>query len=187
NKNQIDNQKQVAVFNGTIGAVTSGLVGGAQSTWVTQGGMKVNPVGIGAAVGQAGSGVGNSALQLQGMEAKIKDISNTPPQLVKKGSNTAYDYGNGYTGVYVIKKQIKQEYINQLTDFFNIVGYKVNRVKIPNFHTRKYWNYVQTANCNIIGNFNNEDLTELKSVFDNGITLWHTDDVGNYALENEVI
>ena len=66
-------------------------------------------------------------------------------------------------------------------------GYKTNEVKVPNFHTRRYWNYVQTANCVITGNFNNEDLTELRAIFDNGITLWHTDDVGNYSLNNEVI
>jgi hypothetical protein len=39
----------------------------------------------------------------------------------------------------------------------------------------------------LTGNINNEDLNELKSVFNNGITLWHTDQIGNYALENGVI
>ncbi len=187
NKNQIDNQKQAIMLNGSFGALTSGAVGASQSSWISKGNMMVNPIGMATAVGQAGMGVGNAIVQLQGIEAKIKDITNTPPQLVKMGSNTAFDFGNGYTGVYIIKKQIKDEYINQLSDFFNLYGYKVNRVKLPNFHTRKYWNFIQTVNCTIVGNFNNDDLTELKNVFDNGITLWHTDDVGNYALENEVI
>jgi hypothetical protein len=66
-------------------------------------------------------------------------------------------------------------------------GYKVNEVKTPNFHTRQNFNYIQTASCNIQGNFNNEDLNELKTIFDSGITLWHTDDIGNYSLDNEVI
>jgi hypothetical protein len=103
------------------------------------------------------------------------------------GSNTAFDYGNDYTGLYIIKKQIKPEYRKKIGDFFNMFGYKVNEVKTPNFHTRQNWNYVQTSSCMILGDFNNEDLQELKSIFDNGITLWHTEDVGNYTLENGVI
>jgi hypothetical protein len=142
-------------------------------------------------VAQAGVGIvqgaGNSVLQMQALQAKQKDIDNIPPSIAKMGSNTAYDFGNGYRGIYVIKKQIKDEYIKKLEDFFNMFGYKLNEVKIPNFHTRQNWNYVQTANCNITGNMNNEDLQELKQIFDNGITLWHTDDIGNYSLSNGVI
>jgi hypothetical protein len=103
------------------------------------------------------------------------------------GGNTNYDYGNGIYGLFIIKKQIKAEYIRKLEHFFNMFGYKINEVKLPNFHTRQYWNYVQTSSCIITGNFNHEDLNELKSVFDNGITFWHTDDIGNYALENGVL
>jgi hypothetical protein len=89
--------------------------------------------------------------------------------------------------VYILKKQIKAEYIKKLEDYFGMFGYKVNEVKLPNFHTREHFNFIQTVDCNISGNFNNDDLQELKNIFDNGITLWHTDDVGNYGLENGVI
>jgi len=107
--------------------------------------------------------------------------------MVKMGSNTAYDYGNGYKGIFIIKKQVKPEYRKKLTDFFNMFGYKINEVKIPNFHTRQNWNYIETTSCTITGNLNNEDLQELKSIFDSGVTLWHTDDVANYELSNGVV
>lgn len=187
NRNQIENQKSAIMFNGTIGAMTGGMVGMAQSTFMARSGMVANPVGVAAAGLQTVSGVGHAIIEMQGLEAKKQDINNTPAQLVKMGGNSAFDFGNGYSGVYLVKKQIRPEYIKKLEDFFNMFGYKVNEVKIPNFHTRQYWNYVQTSNCTILGNMNNEDLSELKSVFDNGITLWHTDDVGNYDLGNEVI
>lgn len=180
NRNSINNQKDSIVFNGLMNSIGSAVSGVASAA-------------TGNALGAASSGMslvqgaGNTVLQLQGIEAKQKDIANVPPQITKMGSNTSYDYGNGYNGVYVIKKQIKPEYRRKLTDFFNMYGYKTNEVKVPNFHTRKYWNYVQTLSCVITGNFNNEDLNELKSIFDNGITLWHTDDIGNYSLNNEVI
>lgn len=187
NRNQIENQKSAIMWNGTIGALTGGMVGGAQSTYRTKNGLMGNPIGIAAAGLQASSGVGHAIIEMQGLQAKKGDINNTPAQLVKMGGNSAFDFGNGYTGVYVIKKQITDEYRKKLSDFFNMFGYKVNEVKVPNFHTRKFWNYVQTTNCMITGNFNNEDLQELKNVFDNGITLWHTDAVGSYAWKNEVI
>ena len=148
-------------------------------------------VGMGAlGVTQAGmditQGVGNSILALQSIQAKQQDISNIPPQIAKQGSNVAYDYGNNYQGLYILRKQIKPEYRRILGDFFKMFGYKTNEVKIPNFHTRQNWNYVQTESCMIVGNFNNNDLQKLKSIFDNGITLWHTNDVGNYNLSNGV-
>lgn len=177
NRNSIENQQNSIMWNGVMDAI-GGAVGGA-----TSGG------GVGAVSGAVGgviSGAGNTVLQLQGIQAKQKDINNTPPSLVKMGGNISFDFGNGYTGFYIIKKQIKNEYIKKLSDFFMMYGYKVNEVKVPNFHTRQSFNYVQTASCHIVGNFNNEDMQKLKSIFDNGITLWHVNDVGNYALENGV-
>lgn len=180
NRNSINNQKDAILFNGIMGGV-SNTVGGVASAAMG------NPMGVAASGGALVQGAGSTVLQLQAIEAKQKDIANVPPQISKMGSNTAYDFGNGYNGIFIIKKQLKVEYRKKLNDFFNMYGYKTNEVKNPNFHTRKYWNYVQTASCVIRGDFNNEDLEELKAIFDNGITLWHTDDIGNYDLENEVV
>ena len=176
NKNSIANQQASIVWNGAFNMIGAGMSGAGGGT-------------IGAASAMAGvvSGAGNTVLQMQSIEAKKNDIENLPPQIAKMGSNTSYEYGNNYNGVFFIKKQIKPEYQKILGDFFNMYGYKVNRVKTPNLHTRQNWNYVQTLDCNVSGNFNSEDLGEIASIFDNGITLWHTNDVGNYALSNEVI
>lgn len=179
-KNTIENQKQSILFNGVADAVGNG-VGGVASA------LSGNMAGVGSSITGLIKGGGNAVLGLQGINAKLKDIGNMPPNLVKMGGNVQFDFGNGVTGIYLIKKQITAEYQQKLTDFFNMYGYKLNEVKVPNLHTRNSWNYVQTSSCNITGNFNNEDLQELKEIFDGGITLWHTDDVGNYALGNGVI
>lgn len=180
NKNSLQNQRSTIEFNGVMNAI-GGAVGTASSA------MQGNTAGALSGATGTVQGLGNTQLQLEGINAKIRDIGNTPPNISKMGSNTAYNFGNGYDGVFLMKKQIKLEYRRKLQDYFNMFGYKVNEVKIPNFHTRKYWNYVQTTSCVITGSFNHEDLTELKAIFDNGITFWHTDDIGNYDLENEVI
>lgn len=180
NRNSLENQKNSILFNGTMNAMGS-AVGGVASAATR------NPIGVASSGLDIVQGMGNTVLQLQGMQAKIQDINNIPPQITKMGGNTAFDFGNRVNGLFIYKKQITSEYRKKLSDFFNMFGYKVNEVKIPNFHTRRHWNYVETSSCNIHGNFNNEDLTEIKSIFDSGITLWHTDDIGNYSLDNEVI
>jgi hypothetical protein len=180
NKNSIRSQMNSIEFNGYANVASSGF--GAMAS-----GLTGNAVGVANGIQGMVTGAGNTVLQLQAIQAKNKDIANTPPSIAKMGSNTSYTLGNNYNGLFIIKKQIKDEYIRKLEDFFNMFGYKLNEVKVPNFHTRQYWNYVQTKNCIIQANINNEDLQELKNIFDNGITLWHTDDIGNYSLSNGVI
>lgn len=179
NRNSLENQKNSIVFNGVMDTF-NGTVGAVASA--SQG----NISGTASSLGSSIRGGGNALLKIQGIQAKLSDINNIPPQINKMGSNTAFDYGNGYRGVYVIKKQIREEYRKILGDFFKMYGYKTNEVKVPNFRTRRRWNFVQTIDCNIVGSFNNNDLQILKDIFDNGITLWHIDDVGNYNLSNEV-
>ena len=180
NRNSLQNQKNQYAFNGVVDTA-SGITTGIMSA------MFGNPVGAVQGAVNAIKGGGNAMYNIKGLQAKQQDIANKPPQISKMGSNTAFDYGNRYNGIWILKKQIKQEYIDKLTDFFNMYGYMVNKVKVPNFHTRQYWNYVQTESCVITGDFNNEDLNDLKAVFDRGITFWHTDDVGNYSLSNGVL
>ena len=64
-------------------------------------------------------------------------------------------------------------------------GYATNTIDYPNLHSREKWNYIQTVKCNIKGeNIDPSDLEKIKRAFDNGITLWHDKDVGNYDRKN---
>lgn len=45
---------------------------------------------------------------------------------------------------------IKQEYARVIDNFFNMYGYKVNDVKIPNITGRLNWNYVKTVDINLL-------------------------------------
>lgn len=179
-------QKQIkfdaysSMIGGGINGVTSATAG------MLFGGM---PTAIAGGAGGALAtvkGAAHGILELQSMMAQVQDARATPPTLQKMGSNTAFDFGNHFTGFFVKKKQIKPEYQKKLSDFFKLYGYKVNEVKLPKFKTRQSWNYVQTQSCFIVGNFNAEDMRDIKAVFDGGITLWHTDDIGNYDLDNQV-
>ena len=68
---------------------------------------------------------------------------------------------------------IKAEFAVRIDGYFNMFGYQTNRIKIPYISNRPFWNYVKTQGINLLGDIPNEDLEVIKSLFDNGITLWH--------------
>ena len=119
--------------------------------------------------------------------AKVQDTREVADNVSLQGGDVFFTYQNKYNGYCLIYKQISDEYINILTEFFRKYGYKVNRVKIPNLHTRQSYNYVRTIDCVITGNVNENSLERIKSIFNSGVTLWHTDDIGNYSLSNNEI
>ena len=44
----------------------------------------------------------------------------------------------------------------------------------PTYKGRKYWNYVQTRDCNLkVFDCPKEHLQQIKAIFDNGVTVWH--------------
>ena len=120
-------------------------------------------------------------------QAKLEDINNIPPTISNMGNNSLFSYGNNYRGVYIVCKTIRNEYAEQLTNYFKMFGYKVNKLEIPNTKSRKSYNYIKTVDANIVGNIPNNYLNTLKGIFDRGLTIWHTDDIGNYNLNNEEV
>ena len=166
NRNQLENQKNSIMFN-----QISGVIGGA-----------VNK-SLGGVVGAAGGGY----LEMQGLLAKQQDINNTPSQISKMGGNTAFDFGNGYKGVYIIKKEITPEYRQKLSDYFKMFGYKLNELRIPNLATRQHFNFIKTTSINAFGNIPQDDMARIKTMFNSGVTFWHGDYVGDYSLANNEV
>ena len=83
---------------------------------------------------------------------------------------------------------IKAEYARICDEYMSMFGYKVNRVKIPNRTGRRNWNYVKTVGCYIEADIPQDDLQEIKSMFDKGITLWHnTSTFMDYSQTNDII
>ena len=82
---------------------------------------------------------------------------------------------------------IRPEFARIIDDYFSRFGYKVNRYKVPELRSRENFNYVKTNGCYITGAIPNEAIENISSAFDNGITLWHSTDVGNYSLPNNIV
>lgn len=178
-RNSLQTRKDNAKVQGATTALNGSINGLASSL--------VNPVmGIANTGSSMMSGATHAYTEIKSVNAQIQDASAVPPNVQKMGGITSFDYGYNLSGVRVVFKQIRKEYRDSLTDYFKKYGYKTNRIKMPNLDTRTSYNFVKTIGCTAIGSLNNDDLQEFKNIFDKGVTLWHTNDVGNYLLGNEV-
>ena len=152
--------------------------------WLTQ-----NSVNIGVGVASnlltiiGGIASGNAALGVSAIANGAMGIANTMGQIYQHSITPNSAKGNINGGdintcsetntFYFYKNSIKQEYAKIIDNYFDMFGYKVNDVKIPNITGRPNWNYVKTIDCNITGNIPQEDMQTIKNIFNNGVTLWH--------------
>ena len=141
--------------------------------------------GISESFGLLGAGTGvQAAGDLMSTVASVDRMRRTPNE--SRGNiNGNSLLGSETYGFYTANEQIREEYARIVDGFFDMYGYQVDRVKVPNRTGRPSWNYVKTRNACHHGNVPASDMALINSIFDNGITFWHTADVGNYSLANK--
>lgn len=151
----------------------------------------------------AGQAVGNAALRLDvpGMaNAAIdggQDLVNTysaiskasrQPNTTRGGTNSTAGLVNiGSYTMGIRKYTCRAEIARQIDDFFSVYGYLVSINKVPNITGRTSWNYVKTNGSAVTGRAPSDVLSMINALFDRGLTFWHTDDIGNYALPNGIV
>lgn len=80
---------------------------------------------------------------------------------------------------------LRAELLEAIDKYFDRYGYFVNELKTPDLKSRPAWNYIKTQNCCIVGDCPQSDINELKAMYDNGLTIWHSPyNVGNYYQNN---
>lgn len=82
-------------------------------------------------------------------------------------------------------KMIKAEYARTIDQFFDMFGYKVNRVKRPQMEGRPSWNYIKCKNVALTGKIPVEAEMLIKSVIESGVTFWKTT-FHNYSANNKI-
>lgn len=93
--------------------------------------------------------------------------------------------GQNLKVVHLQKMCLQEEFARIVDDFFDMYGYQVDRVKVPNRTGRPYWNYVKMQNSCHRGNVPADDMAAINEIYNRGITFWHTADIGNYSLSNQ--
>ena len=119
---------------------------------------------------------------------QVYESSLISPAIQGNLSNGDVNYLLGLYNPIAYNKTIKSEYAKSIDKFWNLYGYKVNEVKIPNIKGRQNWNFVKTIGCNFFGPLNATDLATIQSIFDKGVTIWHShDNMLNYNLTNNIV
>ena len=77
---------------------------------------------------------------------------------------------------------IRQEWRNRLDNYFDMYGYKVNRVGRPHITLRPRYNYIKCSSVNIYGAIPSDHLQQIRAMFLNGVTFWQDhENVGTYG------
>jgi hypothetical protein len=131
---------------------------------------------------------GGGALNIANQLVQLHQASIQPDQAKGQVGNGNLLFGTGMLDFYTSHMSIKAEFAKRIDDFFTMFGYKVNALKVPETHSRRNWNYVQTIDVNIDGAIPTEDMTRLKRMYNEGVTLWHSGSgFLNYNLNNDII
>lgn len=156
------------------------IVAGAITTVVSEGAAA--PIGIGMITG----GISTVA----GLVADLNDKSKRPPEVHGNVTGTAYMRMGKKTFIaYHLMPDL--EHLKIIDDYFDMYGYAIHEVGVPNISSRPHWNYVKLQNANIIpaagSGVNAADLKKIADIFNRGVTFWKNgSEVGDYTLNNTV-
>lgn len=134
----------------------------------------------------------NSLLSLAGIGADMigQNVAREMAPENYAGSNTAMVSFSDSLITFVFKgKRVKTENLQIIDDYFTKFGYKVARLKAPELHSRQYWNYVEIAQSEDIGNGDVPTIymEQINNAFRRGLTIWHNhENIGNYNLSNTI-
>lgn len=150
-----------------------------------------NSNSTGSAIGNAVLGLGNTALnavesaislnaQYSDAESKGNDLKgNVSGALLAQSLDVNFK---------LFEMCITSEYARVIDDFFSMYGYATNEVKVPNIGTRQNWNYVQTIDIHIQGAIPNDDMSELRDIYNSGVTIWNNPETfGDYSQNNGIV
>lgn len=182
---------------------TCGWVNDVYTNWLTQNAVNIG-VGIATSAVEIVGGVGLMATGAGGIAGAgaiasgATGIANSVGQIYQhslmpnssKGNINGGDINTCYNmnKFYFIKMSIKSEYAQIIDKYFDMYGYKVNMVKVPNKnHRSNYW-YTKTINVNIVGDIPQKDMQKIKNCYDNGITFWkNASNIEDYSVSNNIV
>ena len=158
----------------TGAGVAGSIVGGAQSA--------ANVVNVARRLGivqQYAGGFDDISQALQSMQE-----SYNAPEVGNVASGSPFITG-GYTsfvfGYITPPHQLAYIYDRYLT----IYGYQQNNYFVPNLHARKTWTYIKVQDLRASGAFPDEDMSEIRSAFNNGIFFWdYSKRFGDFSQDN---
>ena len=143
--------------------------------------VPVNGGGIINSVTNFASGVANTMQQ-------IKSAKMVPPQAKGNVAGGFLQFSNDMCKFTFRKMSVRAEFARAIDSWFDMFGYKVNRLGVPLKAHRQNWWYTKTIGANIDGNIPNEDMQIIKTIYNNGVTYWRNPaNIKNYSVSNNIV
>ena len=169
NKNSMALGNMTAAFQG-LGGLVAGI-GGA---------MTGNPLAIGAGINSVISG----GLQIANTVATTLDKKQIPDSAKGKVNSECTRTAMQLDRLDFYYMCPQDNMLRVIDDYWSAFGYPIHEIQTPTWNNRSSWNYLKTIDCGFTADAELELLQKFRAIFDNGVTLWHTNDVGNYELSN---
>lgn len=129
----------------------------------------------------------NSLGMHKGLLAQKKDMDVQPHQ-ARGNFSASLNVFNDKQTFSLYYRTITKEYARIIDEYFDLYGYQVNRIKIPNINVRQTWCYTKTCGCQCEGDIPKTDLVKIQAIFDKGITFWKNGDfIGVYWHDNDPV
>jgi hypothetical protein len=128
---------------------------------------------------------GNTLSNILNTIGKMEDIKSIPPQVHGQILSDTLNAGMKKIGYTAKKMCIKREYAERIDNYFDLYGYKQNKLAYPDLTARENWCYIKTIGCNIHGNLPSDSMTTITDKFNSGIRFWKNPlRVGDYSMTN---
>lgn len=196
NVQQMEQARNMNVITATSNIVSAGFKGASSGLTI---GSKI----LGGAAGALGQTVQEAANLVTTQMANNYNIENTrtadenqqkinsvymTPTVNMSSSPMAMTYDIYKITTYC--ECMQTDLLKRADDFLTVWGYATNAYKIPNLTSRRGFNYIKcsTIIINGQGKVPTDALTELQTLFQNGMTLWHDyDNFGFYGTNNDIV
>ena len=190
----LDEKYRVNKISAEVAKIASGIGGAITAASIMAGpGLTTKTAGalVGATVSAIGAGITSMNLtrdydkSIADMEAARFEHSLAPNSIGNGSATPDVMFSLNTFNFKVQHMGISGERAKQIDEYFDRFGYAVN--KNANLYqaitSRSKWNYVKTVDCVLKGDIPDENLSEIKSMFNNGITIWkNPDEIYRYDL-----
>lgn len=174
-----------------IGAVGSGISGitGAIGSQISANNSYINTKIQASA---------SSAMAVRSLNAKMNDAEKMPmTPRGGSGGNAPFQYmfftgsGTANAGMgdfFLERRSIKYEQAVRLDNYYDMYGYKVDRLGIPNEdHRVNYW-YTKTASIMLSGAIPYQYMSQIETRYNSGLRWWRSEALfGNFSIDNRTL
>lgn len=128
----------------------------------------------------------NYEATIRSQNAMLADVANHNDVVAHQGTGALFDSQNDNTQLSWQLFSCHKSVLMNVCLYFNLFGYTVNRFEpIDNYlFVKNTFNYVQTANANVLGNLNRTILDQFNAIFNNGVTVWNEYKMADFETKN---